>query len=917
MAGVEPPFMLRVFLASPGDVRAERTFVRTYLESALPKSPLLHGRSVKFDVIAWDDPHAPTPMPAHLTPQEAVIAAKGCPADCDIVIVIFASRLGTHLALDKFARLDGSAYRSGTEWEYEDAWNAKPRPEIRVYRRDDLPPILASDPERRKKLDQLDLVDSFLERFIHPDGSACGGYQTYRGLDDFKTKLAHDLQSILAARIGPAPVAGTPADPLPGPPAVPPPERCVGRGADSAKVVAALTADGAPTAVLVQGPGGIGKTTLTQDAANHAEVLARFGPRRWLVALDTATDRDTFDAALLTAIGLDPAAGFAPARQRLAQAPTLLVLDNLETPWEHAGPAIEARLGELAGIRGVTLLASFRGQAVVGGVRWSLRQRVDPLPDDEARALFLGIADTIPVGDWHLPDLLAALGGVPLAICLTARRAAGRTELAGLWAEWQRIGPEIAAWQGAEPGRLTSVPHSIALSLLSARVSPAGHRLFALLGQSPAGLATEDRTALLGDAAFAAEEGLLAVGLAYHRDGRLDLLPPVRDHARLRCPPQAADAFAWCRHFLILAREQGRRVLHDGGAQALIRLVPEVANFDGALRAAAALSLRETAVAAGEGIHRVLRASGAGSIAALRALAEDCRAAHDTGGEAACCFHAGVVALDRWDHDLARALCEQARPLYRQAGNSQGEANCIKSLGDISLARSDHAAARALYEQARSAYQQIGDVLGEANCIHRLGDIALMRSDPAKAQALYKRARPLYRQVDDVLGEANCLQRLGDIALRHRDYVGAQALYEQAHRLFQRFGAVLGEANCIRSMGDIALTRADYAKARVLYEQARELLQQIGDMLDEAACIACLGRVAQAQGEVTAALTFFAQALATFEQLHATQNLALAHEDLARVTTGSERAGHVAAARAAWASMDLPEQVARVDRAFG
>jgi hypothetical protein len=39
--------------------------------------------------------------------------------------------------------------------------------------------------------------------------------------------------------------------------------------------------------------------------------------------------------------------------------------------------------------------------------------------------------------------------------------------------------------------------------------------LFAVLGQVPAGLAATDRDTLLGDEAFAAEDGLLAVGLAY------------------------------------------------------------------------------------------------------------------------------------------------------------------------------------------------------------------------------------------------------------------------------------------------------------------------------------------------------------------------------------------------------------------
>ena len=174
------------------------------------------------------------------------------------------------------------------------------------------------------------------------------------------------------------------------------PDRCFGRSDDTTRIVAALTAATNPTAVLVQGPGGIGKTTLTQEAANHPSVVARFGQRRWFAELETATDRDTFDAQLLLALGLDPTQGFATATQRLAQAPALLVLDNLETPWEGAGPAIEARLAVLAAIPGLALLASFRGQEAVGGARWTLRHRVDPLPYSEARALFLDIAELHP-----------------------------------------------------------------------------------------------------------------------------------------------------------------------------------------------------------------------------------------------------------------------------------------------------------------------------------------------------------------------------------------------------------------------------------------------------------------------------------------------------------------------------------------
>ena len=636
-------------------------------------------------------------------------------------------------------------------------------------------------------------LDAFRARAQHPDRITVDFVNPH----DLKAKITQTLAE-LRDRWGsgpPTPPEGTP---------IPVPDRCFGRSDDIDRIVTALTGATNPTAVLVQGPGGIGKTTLTQEAANHPSVVARFGHRRWFAELETATDRDTFDAQLLLALGLDPTLGFAAATQRLAQASALLVLDNLETPWEGAGPAIEARLAVLAAIPGLALLASFRGQEAVGGARWTLRHRVDPLPYSEARALFLDIADSIPGDDPDLPALLDALGGVPLAICLTARRAAHRADLAGLWAEWQRIGPEIATWQGNNPSRLTSVPHSIALSLCSPRLNPDGHRLFGLLGQCPAGLAPADRAALLGDAAFAAEDGLVAVGLAYHRGPRLDLLPPVRDYAKRQCPPAEVDAARWCRHFLDRTRTEGERILGDGGAEALTDLTPEIANIDAALRAAPDLSLRAQAVAALGGAYRLLSASGAGSPATLDALARACAAANDTAGEAACHRWRGRVDLDRSDHDRARVRYEEALPLYRLVGDVLGEANCIERLGDVALRRSEHDTARARYEEALPLYRRVGAVLGEANCINslgdvalRLGDIALDRSEHDTARGHYEEALPLFRRIGNMLGEVGCIKGLGDIALARSEHDTARMRYEEALRLYRRVGSVVGEANCM------------------------------------------------------------------------------------------------------------------------
>ena len=64
-------------------------------------------------------------MVATLTPQEAVNRFGCRPSECDIVIVVLWSRLGTHLDLSKFQKPNGEPYLSGTEYEYEEAVNAE------------------------------------------------------------------------------------------------------------------------------------------------------------------------------------------------------------------------------------------------------------------------------------------------------------------------------------------------------------------------------------------------------------------------------------------------------------------------------------------------------------------------------------------------------------------------------------------------------------------------------------------------------------------------------------------------------------------------------------------------------------------------------------------------------------------------
>jgi hypothetical protein len=186
VSSLRAPRHVRIFLASPGDVLEERQAARELLHR-LEREPLVR-RDFTLEAVSWDDPDAPAPMLATLTPQQAVVRALPRPSQCDLTILILWGRIGTPLDERK---PDGTPYASGSEWEFEDARRAG-RP-ILVYRRTTpLPPATDDDTAR-----QHEEVARFFARFTGPGGVLTGGYATYDTLDAFTTRLRKDVESLL------------------------------------------------------------------------------------------------------------------------------------------------------------------------------------------------------------------------------------------------------------------------------------------------------------------------------------------------------------------------------------------------------------------------------------------------------------------------------------------------------------------------------------------------------------------------------------------------------------------------------------------------------------------------------------------------------------------------------------------------
>ena len=168
----------RIFISSPGDVGDERR------RAALVISRLKREFARFFDISAvlWE--YEPMLSSGHF--QDIIDP----PSTADIVVLILWSRLGTPLPartkLREYKGLDGRVPVTGTEWEFEQAIEARERrkgvPDLLVYRKFTEGFAQFGRAEELEQIGrQWEALQSFWQRhFEADDGRLQGGVQSFR-----------------------------------------------------------------------------------------------------------------------------------------------------------------------------------------------------------------------------------------------------------------------------------------------------------------------------------------------------------------------------------------------------------------------------------------------------------------------------------------------------------------------------------------------------------------------------------------------------------------------------------------------------------------------------------------------------------------------------------------------------------------
>ncbi|KAJ6467813.1 hypothetical protein C8R45DRAFT_754762, partial [Mycena sanguinolenta] len=326
-----------------------------------------------------------------------------------------------------------------------------------------------------------------------------------------------------------------------------------GRDAELEHLVNILLAT--PAYISILGPGGIGKTTLAVAALHDPKVVDKY-PMRHFIPCDSTPTHEALVANVASHLGLetsDSSGRHIVHHLNTRGTPSLVILDNFETPWESIENrrAVEGFLALLTDVPFVSLLITMRGAERPAEVKWThpfLRPLI-PLAPIASRQTFMEIADET-YNEEDVDGLLEITDNIPLAIQLIANIAAyegGRVTLD----RWEL---ERTAVLSDGHDKQSNLEISISLSLSSPRMQtfPQALELLSLMSLLPDGISDIDlvRSKPPIPDILKCKATLIRTSLAYvDHAGRLKVLAPIREYIGAIRPPSPMLA-RWIRkHF--------------------------------------------------------------------------------------------------------------------------------------------------------------------------------------------------------------------------------------------------------------------------------------------------------------------------------------------------------------------------------
>lgn len=607
------------------------------------------------------------------------------------------------------------------------------------------------------------------------------------------------------------------------------------------------------------GTGGIGKTTISRAIAHSERICDHFQSHRYFVACDTVLTTHALIKDLLVTFQVssgaeDPLKDLLNAVRSLGHC--LLILDNFETPWDHADQktGLATLLGHLNSLTNLTLIVTMRGKIRPDGVTWSTLSLMSlpPLDLNHACDAFSAVAGIEDVDESELQTLMGILDGVPLAIVLMAKLAQVGGNLSDLINQWKVDQTAMLADQIGD--RLRNVEYSIQLSVESPRMKqcPEAFALLQIVSMLPNGVHKvhlEGISGTMGKVASRAAHVLQEVELVYKDRDRLKVLSPIRAFIQSKHPPDESRTQGVKRFYWNLMSTYSTDISETGDITLIepSLLHAELGNTSYLLNAALKETVDEEICQATYDLTLLFYWT-TPSNELLQALLQKGTLPCDPLLKAKCFQLHSDIASRTGDIQQAAVSVATAKNIFERISNQLGVAQCLQSSGDIAKVQNHHKLAIEYFKNALELFRKEGGRLGVVQSLLSLAQMECITGSYDSAQKLFEEAFDQFEMLEDQVGSAQCLVGLGEVAQAQDNYPLSLERYSQARKQFLSIGHAAGANQCLQSMAVTCAMQSQFDTAISHFMLAKDQFRTMGDILGVMQCTQALGDVARLQG---------------------------------------------------------------------
>jgi predicted ATPase/DNA-binding CsgD family transcriptional regulator len=698
--------------------------------------------------------------------------------------------------------------------------------------------------------------------------------------------------------------------------------------------------------VTLIGPGGVGKTRLSLQAADH--LLADFDDGVYFIPLASIRASDLVITAISRVLEIKETgeqALFARLEATLQDKQMLLVLDN----FEQVLPAAPLLSTLLAACPRLTILVTSRAVLRIRGeYEFSVPSLQLPdlahLPVSETLSHYASVAlfqeraqavkadfRVTPANARAIAEICVRLDGLPLALEL----AAARIKLLSPQALLGRLEHRLAILTGGgrdAPERQQTLRKTIEWSydLLDAEEQ----RLFRCLCAFVGGCALEALesvyAALYGTLfsvfdgiASLLDKSLLSLREQNSEEPRVMIMETIREYGLemlaasgemervlqehtvyyLRLAENAESELAGSQQALWSERLAGD---YDNLRTALQWLLAQIEESEvtSSIAMAPELALRLAATLSWFWWVRGYLTEGRNFLERALAISENVDA---SSLKAKVLFSTVHIAFVQGDYKQTVVLAESILVFCREIGDKRGIALALDPLGNVAWLQGNITAACAMKEESLTLYRELDDTGHIASSLFSLGLLESSRGEYARAQTLFEESLAIEKTSQNKRGVAHVLSQLAQLFfVILLDLETIRPLIEESLELSQEVGFKEGIAASHCLSAQLALSQGNLSAATVLAKQGVALYKEIGHRHGVAKSLAVLGKIVAVEGDYEAAHMLLVQCLEITNELGETWVAAVYLMELGEIVAAQ---GQLVWAAQLWGASEMLREV--------